>query len=99
MGSMNVKSKSMLNIWSIYPDARELPLHMHIVERGNGGSRHTMFKTIPKLQTECSIIMLSYNFKRSILKLEANKLKITLKRADFDLLRTSFFIIHVRYIF
>ena len=50
------------------------------------GYNHTLLKTIPKVQTEFSIIMLAYNLKRSMSILGAKGLKEALKRAYFYLL-------------
>ena len=48
------------------------------------GYTHTLLKTIPKVQTEFSIIMLAYNLKRSMSILGAKGLKEALKRAFFS---------------
>ena len=50
------------------------------------GYTHTLLKTIPKVQTEFSIIMLAYNLKRSMSILGAKGLKEALKRSFFHLM-------------
>jgi len=53
------------------------------------GYSHTLLKTIPKVQTEFSIIMLAYNFKRTMSILGAKGLKKALKRAYFKFLNIT----------
>lgn len=60
------------------------------------GFTHTLLKTIPKVQTEFSIIVLCYNLKRSISILGTNGLKQALKRADLSFLNTSMIITTLR---
>ena len=53
------------------------------------GYIQTLLKTIPKVQTEFSVIILAYNLKRSMSILGAKGLKEALKRAFFHLMTTS----------
>jgi len=59
------------------------------------GYSYTLLKTIPKVQTEFSIIMLSYNLKRAMSILGANQLQKALKCLFFDLFNLTTHIGHV----
>ena len=53
------------------------------------GITYALLKTIPKVQTEFSITILSYDLKRSISKLGHDKLKQAFKRAIINVLNNS----------
>jgi len=58
-------------------------------------AKGTLLKTIPKVQTEFSIIMLSYNLKRSLSILGPKELKKALKKTLFHIFNISDSIAHI----
>ena len=56
------------------------------------GFSHTLMKTIPKVETEFSIILLCYNLRRAMSILGLNTLKLALKKAILSFLNMSYFI-------
>jgi len=59
------------------------------------GFNHTLMKTIPKVQTEFSIILLCYNLRRAMSILGLDRLKLALKRAFYPILILSVTVNHI----
>lgn len=60
------------------------------------GFNHTLMKTIPKVETEFSIIMLCYNLRRAMSIIGVNELKMALKRLNLVVWTlTAFIVAHI----
>jgi len=88
-GAVQKNKSNLIKNRTLYKRRQAIVEHPFGTIKRQWGYTYTLLKTIPKVQTEFSIIMLSYNLKRSISILGHDKLKKAFKRAIFIVFNNS----------
>ena len=88
-GAVQKNKSNLKSNKTLYKRRQAIVEHPFGTIKRQWGYTYTLLKTIPKVHTEFSIIMLTYNLKRSVSILGPKELKKALKRTLFLIFNTS----------
>lgn len=94
-GAVQRNKTNVANNKELYKRRQAIVEHLFGTIKRQWGYTHTLMKTIPKVDTEFSIIMLCYNLRRSISILGLKRLKMAIRWANAIILNIRATIMHL----